>query len=355
MKVDGHLGGENAAAGNPAQNRAVPAFTATSSSELDEVLETLRSKYFVPAYLNKRQRNLIYRDKYRTQLENEPINATLGDEDVPLEHIDRTKDVPKRLPLLQKAVSLMREKEDWEQVGSMLEGLRTSKAVVKADYMERLVRKANEAGMQHVILRCLQQADKTGLTLRDPRVLEQVLHGLRERAQSGEWAEESVLHAIKQADEVARLLEHEEHGTGRKLSQDDPRTSPTVIGVFLELAAVRAWKHTDKKDEDGTVEKYAERLLAVMGSKTQPSITVSDEPGPQPKFSKAIPVWHGLLLARKILGSKMPQDQNAQRIVKDYEEQLSRACDKLESKADATSPSTFTARAVRSFRDAVRA
>lgn len=242
---------------------ALPQFDETSNEELDNVLSELRNKHFVPAYLNNRQRNLIFKEKYKTELENAPAYATLGGEDIKLEHIDRIRDVTGYRNLVNNAISYAQEPEDWAQLPAVLEGLHTAKQTVKGHLLAKLVRKTVEAGQARVFIRCLHRAEKTGVTLKDnDEILQYILWGIHHQAQTGGWVEKNVQKAARLSSEVAQLLEDERHGTGRHLSENDPRTRPQVIGVFLELAAVNAYRYTGRNDADGSVKKYAERLMA---------------------------------------------------------------------------------------------
>lgn len=120
-------------------------------------------------------------------------------------------------------------------------------------------------GQFGIILQCLKVANNTGLTLRDPETLEATIWGLRQIADQQDWSEEATATAIKHANEVASQLESEAHGTGKRIRKDDPRRDPFVLGVFLELAAVYAWRFKGGKDVDGKVKVFAERLLFNVG------------------------------------------------------------------------------------------
>ncbi|KAJ9629787.1 hypothetical protein H2203_002168 [Taxawa tesnikishii (nom. ined.)] len=319
---------------------SLPVFTDTSSPELDHALSTLRSKHFVPAYLNKRQRNLIFKDKFKTELENTPSYATLGEEEIPLEHIDRTRDIPARVPLLQQTVDLMQAPEDWKQLPAILEGLHKAKAAVKTSFLEKTVRKAIQAGQLRTVLACLQKANATGLSLRNERILRLVIWGLHQEAQTESWDQEHLKKALQYANNVAQLLEQAQHGTGRTVLPNDPRTDPAVIGVYLELAAVNAWKYQDKKDTDGSVMKYAERLMSCFENYQPPVQQDVSQRGPQTEMLTKLPVWHGLRLAKAILGRNMPNSQQAQSIVQEYEARLSELADALDNGA-APKPNTY--------------
>jgi hypothetical protein len=246
----------------------VPAFSETSSPELNDVLASMREKHFIPAYLNKQERRLIFGTKHKQNLEDNPHIITLGDEEIELKWIDRRKEIPGRAKLFHQAVDLMAETTDgqaWANLPRLLTGLQRTTARMSGSTMARIVRVAARKGRLGVIIQCLMQAEGTGMTLKDQEVLDHLLWCLRDFAQKSRWERGAVQRALKDARQVAVLLETEEHGGGWALKEDDARRRPEVIGVFLELAAVSAYKSQDGQDTDGAVRKYTERLLAVIG------------------------------------------------------------------------------------------
>jgi len=231
----------------------------------------MRSLHFTPAYLQKSERRTIFGLKYRQMLKDNPQTATVGDEDIPLQWIDRRNDIPNRTKLLGRTIDLMAQGEgkDWQNLPALMTGLKGSKAVPDEQTMSMIVRKAVRAGRVGVIVQCLQQSEHTGVTLKREEVLEKVIWGLHDVAQMNDWSEEAVQKALKSAKQVSLMLEMEEHGGGRFMRKRDPRTRPEVVGVFLELAAVYAYKHQDGKDVDGSVSVYAERLMGCIGGQAQ--------------------------------------------------------------------------------------
>lgn len=171
--------------------------------------------------------------------------------------------------MVKKALSLMQGHDDWRQLPGLLEGLHKSNSRPDLDFQEKIVRKAIQADQLGVVVICLNRSDLTGLTLKNEGILNLVIWGLHEYAQSAAWEEARVRKAIRYADEIAQMLEAEEHGTGRKIAQNDPRTRPSTIGVYLELAAVAAQKYQGGKDVDGSVRRYAERLMACINDSNQ--------------------------------------------------------------------------------------
>ena len=188
----------------------------------------------------------------------------IGGEELQLEHLGGWGVMPNRKKQLQHVLRLLKEGDpnDWNNLPSLLRGLHMMGKDPPPRVKARMVRLATERGRFGVILRCLNGANNTGLTLKDPEVLEQVIWSLRQIAQNGEWNEEATAKAIKDANEVASQLESDVHGTGRHLAQDDPRRSPYVLGIFLELASVYAWRFKGGEDDDGKVKAFADRLLS---------------------------------------------------------------------------------------------
>lgn len=188
----------------------------------------------------------------------------VGEVELPLQHLDRTKDIPARWPLVKDVLDKSKDQSDWENALAILEGLRSARINVPSEWKQKFVRRAYVEGMQHIILKALQRVSHTDLSLHDPAVLEFVMIGMRRKAQDGEWEEEPTKKALSFTEQILELMEHPDHCGGRGLSQADGRMQPFVSGTALELAAVRASRHTEGQDADGKVAKYAERLSAIL-------------------------------------------------------------------------------------------
>ena len=255
----------------------IPSFTETSSPELNDVLSSIRTKHITPSYLRESERRLIFGTKFRQTLADNPQVATVGEEEVPLEWMDRTREIPNRTRLLNQAVDLMAQAEskDWQNLPALLTGLSYARSVPGEKRMERIVRKAVLAGRLDIVVQCLQQGEHSGMNLQVEGVLERSLWGLHHLAQTNEWGKEAMSKAMVYAQKLSNLMETKHHGGGWFLRQNDPRRRPEVIGVFLELAAVYAYKHLDGKDVDGSVMMYAERLMDCIHGKTQARAPVS--------------------------------------------------------------------------------
>jgi len=244
-------------------SRALPVFKPTSSPELDTLLTTIRHKYFLPQYLNEAQRKLIRSDKLRSQLENDPVFATFGDEEIRLEHIDVTKDMPKRAAFLE-AIRLISqgEKKDWQNLPGLLEGYHRSKATIDPAWLGRMITEARKAGQLNVLVQCLQQVERNGFSLGIPAVRDGILLGIRQTAAEAEWKHDAIVKALKRAGTVLGHMEHPEHCGSRKVTEQDPRAEPYVIAVPLELAAVDAV--VNGQDHMTKIELYSSRLITAL-------------------------------------------------------------------------------------------
>lgn len=334
----------------------MPTFTETSNSELNDILAGIRSKHFIPGYLDPYQRKLIFGTKNRQLLHDNPQTTTIGDEEIPLTWIDRRTEIPNRKKAIRRALQLMeesgRDRKVWSNLPSLLVGL-THIGVHVDDYlMGVMVRKATNAGRLDVIMQCLEQSRFTGMTLKREEVLRHVVWGIRIQAQRENWSEAAVRKGLAEARQLSLMLESEEHGSGRALVRDDPRQRPEIIGTFLELAAVNAYKYQDKKDNGGVVAAYVSRLISCIGDKAQPQSFAPPARGPVYEMLDGVPIWHGLKLAQKILGNTIPQATQANKIAADYEAGLSNLAQAIEAQSPAEG--SYSAQALDVWRNCIR-
>ena len=249
------------------RNKGLPTFQPTSNPELDALLNDFRYKHFLPAVLEEPQWNLVFKSKNKNFLQENPQAVNIAGEEVQLEHLGGRGVMPNRKKQLSQVLRLLRNGEpgDWKTLPNLLRGLHMMGKDPPPRVRAKIIRLATVRGQFGIILKCLQIATHSGLTLGDPETLEATIWGLRQVADEQDWNEEATARAIKLANEVAEQLESEAHGTGKYVRKGDPRRSPFVLGVFLELAAVYAWRFKEGKDADGKVKVFAERLLFNIG------------------------------------------------------------------------------------------
>ena len=282
---------------------AVPAFTKTSSPELDALFTNVRENLFMPAHLRKEQQRLIYKSKYKRVLEVEPVLATIAGEDFTLKHIDVVKDVPNGREALKKAIKLMKEKNDWDNLPSLLQGLKNSGVKLPEWQPMQLVRQMGKAGRQDIILECLRRVSSTGFALKDPELVSQVMWWMQMKAIESDWDRQQTVKALSWAEMVVVMLEDPKHSGNTQLAGEmDPRTRPEVIGILLQLAAMRAEKHSGGKDKGGKVAEYAEKLLGAPMSVAIPEPENESVSARNYWLSRYVPVIHGMKVAERVLG-----------------------------------------------------
>ncbi|KZF20291.1 hypothetical protein L228DRAFT_249962 [Xylona heveae TC161] len=311
---------------------AIPSFSPTSSPELDALLAQFRSKVFLPSHLLKRQRDLVYKEKYRSLVSNDPVMVTIGDEKFQLEHIDRTKDEPSSQQGFAQLLDLMKEPGDWKNLPGFLEGMHTAKRKLKKHQMEKMVRRANMIGRQGVIVDCVQRVGTTGLALTSANVVREIMLGTHLEAQESEWDEQATLKALTHAEQIVSALEDPKHIGKQPFKTAHIRSQPAIIGVVLELAAVRAVKHLDGKDVDGKVATYAGRLMATWNdANLTPRETWQDA---NRQLLAWVPVQNALKATLKVLDSNSEVAVWAQKVLPQVNQALEQAAEMVRQKED---------------------
>ncbi|KAL1799451.1 hypothetical protein ACET3X_003488 [Alternaria dauci] len=340
---------------------ALPNFLPPSKPELSELLSKFNAKVLLPSHLTKEQRKLVYSQETRAKLEAEPVEITLGDVTLPLEHLDRNR-LPNRSKTFRAIVAESETKEDWENVVRCLEGFEEAGIKVDDAWRELVIRNLSRAGMHHLVIKMLQRPKATGVNLRNLGVLQQVLRGVHDRAALSDWAEEETAKMYKQAKQIVELMEDKEHHavqtqTFKKrqagLVEGDWRSRPSVVALPTELAAVLAERHGGDKEE---VKKLSNRLVNALkqsdytASLDMTSLRSGTDTASFQNFSKRMAflrhhsydlleiliVWNALKTSRKVLGAEMPMAEEAQKIEAKAEPVLKEGVRSLENMAKTT-------------------
>jgi hypothetical protein len=332
----------------------LPNFLPPSSPELSALLSTFNSKVLLPSHLTAEQQKLVYSQESRAKLEAEPVEITLGDVTLPLEHIDRNR-LPNRFKHLKQIISKSETKEDWENVVRCLEGFEEAGIEVRAQWQEMVVRQLNLAGMQHLVLKALQRPKASSIRLSNLGVLRQVLRTVHDKAALADWAQEDTHKSFKLAKQVVELMEDEEHCGSQKRrvkkgesSEGDWRGRPSVVALPTEMAAVLAEKYGGDKEE---VKKLCNRLInalkqseyltALDATSQRSTTTAADFPNITThliflsEYSidllEVVIVWNALKTCRKVLGAELPMREEAQQFEARSEEVLKQAIASLDS------------------------
>ncbi|RYN67958.1 hypothetical protein AA0118_g1762 [Alternaria tenuissima] len=329
---------------------ALPNFLPPSKPELSELLSKFNAKILLPSHLTKEQRKLVYSKESRAKLEAEPVEITLGDVTLPLEHLDRNR-MPNRFKTFRTIVAESETKEDWENVVRCLEGFEEAGIRVEIAWQELVVRSLNLADMHHLILKMLQRSKATGVKLTELGVLRQVLRSVHDKAALSDWAEEETAKMYKQAKQIVELMDNEEHHKVQKREdqpyQGDWRGRPSVVALPTELAAVLAERHGGDKEQ---VKKLSNRLVNALkqsdytawldmtslrsGTKADSFKNVITQLSFIKTYTQdlleAMIVWNALKTSRKVLGAEMPMAEEAQKFETKAEQVLTEGMQSLD-------------------------
>lgn len=252
----------------PRPRSSLPVFLEPSSPELASLLKVANSKLLLPYHLTKEQQKLVYRQANKTRLEADPIDITIGDVTLPLEHIDRNH-LPNRRQTLKDIVLKSETRDDWENVIRLLEGFRDASVTIKPQWREYIVRHLFESGNQHLALKALQRPKATGFSLSDRLLLKTIVRGIHNKAAEADWAKEETIKSLRYAKQVIDLMEDEEHSGGKIIPAGrigDWRGAPWVVALPTILDAKLAEKHGGDKEE---VSKLSKRLVNTLKQDTE--------------------------------------------------------------------------------------
>ncbi|KAL9023284.1 MAG: hypothetical protein Q9196_007296, partial [Gyalolechia fulgens] len=306
----------------------VPSFTPTSSPELDTLLSTFRTNIFLPAQLLSVQRSLVYKSKHHRLLTNpeEPATVKIGNEVHQLHPLNRLTDEPNTRKSLAEILELMKEGKDWVNIIPFLKGVRQSGRKVRGWQMEKIVRKMGKAGRQGIVMEMLRRVEGTGVTLGEIGVCREVFWGGVLKCVQSEWSEEGVKEAERLMEGWWDMLSEERHvGKAVRKSGGDPRLRPEIVGLVMWVRAVRSVLFGEKKDEEEKVKRGAEMVMAVWKN-ADLKVDEGDWNNANHKLMRWAPVWHGMKMARQVLGENTPLGRNLERMITtDLEPTLSRA------------------------------
>lgn len=216
-------------------------FTETHNAELNRVLQTIQEKIILPAYLPEKQRELVFDPKKRQQIQQNPIIIELDGLEHKFSTIDRFTEVPNSKRIMLKAIDLMKTKEDWNNLETLLAGYYKAGIKIQQRHWARISRTAALKGNPYAIIECAKQSQKTGLSLADRETLTQLLSGVNRQITFGtstEQKKKEAAQAWKRMRLIADLLHRPEHTTQSQEFMDKLRNAPFTQGLFLFPQAV---------------------------------------------------------------------------------------------------------------------
>ncbi|KAI4146109.1 MAG: hypothetical protein L6R39_003593 [Caloplaca ligustica] len=105
----------------------------------------------------------------------------------------------------------------------------------------------------------------------------------------------------------------------------DPKSRPEIVGCLLWIRAVRSVLLEEGKDERGEVRRAAEMVMAVWSNREM-NVDESDWNDANYKLMMWAPVWHGMVMAKKVLGDNTRLGRSMETAIKeDLEPTLEKA------------------------------
>ena len=198
----------------------------------------------------------------------------------------------------------MKEGKDFDTLPGILEGYKLAKRNVTDAMKEKMIRKCSQVGKGGLIMKCIQEVDKTGIKLDSLSVARCVMLISVYRAIESEWSKAGLEKASRFAESILNMLEDPQHvvskGTPKHL---DPRIHPDILGVVLSSFATRAVRLQTAQDHDGKVAKYAQRMLSLWPN-ADFSLDKAGWHSANTQLLRWTPTWHGMNMALRVLNSK---------------------------------------------------
>lgn len=325
---------------------SLPTFQDTYSDELDELLSKFRSNVFLPAYLPKVQRDLVYRRKNKHLLTgDEPATVRIGDEVLQMVPLDRMRDEPKMRTSLHRIIQLMREIRDYRNLTPFMIGCRNSRRLLTRNFIERAVRTACEQGEEVAIMDCLKPAEKTGLKLCHYNIAETLISRATWIAVDHDWTEQGVQEALDFAESLWIMMQDPKQIEARK---PNPMNNLTVVGVMVQLHAVKALKFNGQEGAPGEVVEYTQRLLTLWNKPTF-SFEKGRSIDADIRLRSWAPIWHGMKLAREVSGITKEMREELGTRVKEVESALEAAREFFQSNSKSDQKLNYDRRGVKLY------
>ena len=247
----------------------------------------------------------------------------------------------------------MGESGDWGNMAGFLDGLRVARRKLAGWQVEKMVRRANEGGKMGAVLDILRRVESTGIGLWDVKVCREVMRGAVLKGVQSGWSEEGVKRGVKYAENLWELMWGPKHVEGQEKTGENPKGRPEIIGTMVLMHAVKALKLGGGKDEEEMIRKYAGLMLKKWeNSRGDMVIDTQDWSDANYKLYIWAPAWHGMKMARQVIGAGSP-------LGKSLGEKLSQDLDPLIQTSQAIvlahAPEEGTRRGLKMYEDIVQA
>ncbi|KAI0866758.1 hypothetical protein F4860DRAFT_499436 [Xylaria cubensis] len=302
----------------PQRSGNITHFTPTSSPALDSLLNDIRTKIILPAYLPMSQRKKIYSSKWEKKLQADPIIMEIDGEVLKFRYQNPLFDLPNTRKIIVQAIEHFTTPADFANLKPLLEGIAYAGRKIDSSFHARILRIIGLKGYIYEIIDCARSVRRTGFKLDTSEKVNELLHFVQLKARDVDWDEDQTRQALRWAELIVEMLHEEAHQPKRH--KDEPSVpgelplcrDPMVLAAPLHLAAVLAAQHQAGEEVLEKVHKLARDVVALWPEgiklkEVQPAELYEDGNKlgylrPNNKFIViAAPLLHGLETAIKVV------------------------------------------------------
>lgn len=150
--------------------------------------------------------------------------------------------------------------------------------------MEKMVRRACKQGKEGLIMQCMKQVERTGLSLWDAGAAREMMLASVRRANEAKWTKNGVAGALKFAEAVWSLMQDPRHALPKKRDGlVDPMSRPDIVGILLQLHSANALHQLPDPPSSkhlSAVRSYATMLLVQLSLLDPSELSLTPPPPP---------------------------------------------------------------------------
>lgn len=193
------------------------------------------------------------------------------------------------------------------------------------------MRRACKQGKEGLIMQCMKQVERTGLSLWDAGAAREMMLASLRRANEARWTKNGVAGALKFAEAVWSLMQDPRHALPKKRDGlVDPMSRPEIVGILLQLHSANALHQLPDPPSSkhmSAVRSYATMVLVQLSLLDPSELSLTPPPLPSSASSPPIipkeifnaanekaylysPLAHGMRLTLELLTTITPSAEN---------------------------------------------
>ncbi|KAI1467319.1 uncharacterized protein F4812DRAFT_465354 [Daldinia caldariorum] len=308
------------------RDASIAHFTPTSSPELDKLLDTIRHKIILPAYLPTDQRKKMFSPKYEKKLQSDPIIIEIDGEVFKFRYQNPFTDIPQTRRCIVAAISRFEAPEDFANLRPLVEGVAYARRHFDPSFYCKILRVLGAKGRVFDVIELARGVARTGFRLDSSEKVNEVMHWVQMKAVDAAWDPAETAQALRWAEIVLELLQEEAHQPKRHKNEHPLEgelplhRDPMVLLAPLHLAAALVWKQGAEAAGEAAVEKLVKHARDIVRlwpegrelSKVQPQALYEeyDKMGylnePNKFVVVSAPLLRGLEIAIEVLEPRNP-------------------------------------------------